>query len=281
MLKARFFQLFFKIPSFRKHYFGLYSKVFEPLGWFKNSSTVSKYDGDLRIKLDIGEWIQQQIFFLGVFDEAGINFIKNNLKKDDVFMDIGANIGCYTLIAAKLVGSGGKVYSFEPVSDVYERLRLNISLNRFKNVTAEKKAVSETKGQLKLYVSSAGNTGMSGIFHHDSESGKTENVEAVTLDEYITAHGIKRLDVVKIDIEGSELYALKGMEKTLAELKPILIVEISNGVLENSPIKSTDIINFLESRSYIRKAIAIDGAPVEVTTSSSGNYHNYAFFPEW
>ncbi|MFN2423590.1 MAG: FkbM family methyltransferase [Cryomorphaceae bacterium] len=195
-------------------------------------------------------------------------------------MDIGANIGCYTLIAAKLVGSRGKVYAFEPVSNVHERLKFNIGLNGFKNVTAEKKAVYESKGQLKLYVSSAENTGMSGIFHRAGMSGKIENVEAVKLDEYITAHGIKRLDAVKIDIEGSEFYALKGMEKTLAELKPVLIIEISDGVLENSPIQSTDIIDFLESRNYIRKAIGLDGAPLEVTDSASVNYHNYAFFPK-
>lgn len=258
----------------------MYTKVFRPRGWFQNSSAVSRYDGDLKIKLDIGEWIQQQIYFLDVFDERGINFIKKHLKKGDVFVDVGANIGCYTLIAAKLVGSGGKVFAFEPVGEMHKKLRFNVELNGFKNVTVEKKAVYEKSDVLKLYVSSAENTGMSGIFRHDTESGVTEEVDAVALDDYIAENGIKRLDMVKIDIEGSELFALKGMEKTLAALKPVIVIEISDEVLENSPIKSADIIDFLESRNYTRKAIDTDGTPIEVTDSTSGNYHNYAFFPK-
>ena len=105
-------------------------------------------------------------------------------------------------------------------------------------------------------------------------------MEAVTLDDYIAENGIDRLDMVKIDIEGSELFALRGMEKTLVALKPVLIVEISDDVLQNSSIKSADIIEFLESRNYLRKAIGVDGTPVKMTASASLNYHNYAFFPK-
>lgn len=98
-------------------------------------------------------------------------------------MDIGANIGCYTLIAVKTVGSNGAVYSFEPDPEVHQRLKTNVELNGFQNTVTEKKAVSEKSDTLKIYVSSGENTGMSGIYRHDTENGRIEHVEAIALDD--------------------------------------------------------------------------------------------------
>lgn len=70
------------------------------------------------------------------------------------------------------------------------------------------------------------------------------------------------------------------MENTLATLKPILLVEVSDDVLENSPIKSADIIDYLEMRNYVRRGIGMHGNPVELNAAESLGYHNYAFFPK-
>jgi FkbM family methyltransferase len=279
ILIAKFFKLIFKLPLFRRHYYGFYSKIFKPLNLFRGKTLISRYDKDLRIKLDIGEWIQQQIYFLDFFDERGIRFLKKHLKKDSVFVDIGANIGCYTLIASKIVGAHGRVYAFEPIKSIFDKLKFNLQLNELQNVVAEKKALYEKTDLLKLHLSSDENLGMSSIFRHDTESGSIEFVEAVSLDEYILAKDFNKLDFIKIDIEGSELFALKGMQNAISKYKPIIMIEISEDVLKNTSVKSTDIVNFIKGFNYIQMAISLNGDTIDINEAAENNYFNFVFYP--
>ncbi|MBL4862663.1 MAG: FkbM family methyltransferase [Crocinitomicaceae bacterium] len=276
---AKFFKLLFKITSFRKHYYGLYKRVFKPFSLFKGLVITSSYDNDLKIKLNIDDCIQQQIYFLDFYDKRGINFLKKHLKKGDGFIDIGANIGSYSLIASKLVGEHGKVHAFEPIEDVYNRLLFNVQLYDLENVTTCKKAIYETKDLLKFFVSSHENLGMSSIFHHDTESGHMERVEAISLDEYVSALNIEKINLIKIDIEGAELFALKGMQNTIKKFRPIIVMEISEDVLQNSSIKSTDVIDFMEEFDYSRCAINQNGEQIDISHDHQNNYYNYAFYP--
>lgn len=102
-LLAIVFKFILKIKPLRKHYFGIYKKFILPKKIFSKTNFITKYDTTLKIKVNLSDWIQQQIFFLDYSDINGISFLKKTLKKDNVFIDIGANIGAYTLIASKLV----------------------------------------------------------------------------------------------------------------------------------------------------------------------------------
>jgi hypothetical protein len=77
---ATFFSWLFGFSFFRKRYYGIYKRVFLPLGLFKGQSTIASYDQTLKLRLDLDEWIQQHIYFLGIYDEKGINFLKKTLK---------------------------------------------------------------------------------------------------------------------------------------------------------------------------------------------------------
>ncbi len=278
-LLAPFSRWLFSFTFFRKRYYGIHKRIFLPFGFFKGQSIISKYDKTLKLRLDLDEWIQQHIYFLGIYDEKGINFLKKNLKKGDLFFDIGANIGCYSTVAAKLVGDEGEVHAFEPVSDIFKRLLVNIQLNSFNNVFVNRYAVHEKKDLLTLRLSSQKNLGMSSIFPHDSESGLTEKVEALSLDEYIKRKKIKKVALIKIDIEGAELFALRGMRETLLNLRPVLLIEIAQNVLENSIFSSEETFDFMKTFGYVAKVLSSDGEVIESMEDKLAEYTNFVFCP--
>jgi FkbM family methyltransferase len=278
MLIAHLFRYLFMVPFFKKRYYAFYIKIFRPLRFFNNKTTIRTYGQNLKIKLHLHEWIQQQIFFFGTFDPRGINFLKKNLNPGDVFIDIGANIGCYSLIASSLTGDNGKIIAFEAVTNVYDQLIYNISINKISNIRAEKLAIFEKRDILKFFLSSDENLGMSSIFRHDTESGKTEDVEAVSLDEYLADYPLERVNLIKIDIEGAEMHALKGMKNTIEKHFPVLMIEINNDVLPDKSLVQNEIMGFLISHGYSPYVSDLKGDlhPLNDTVHS-GNYHNYVF----
>jgi FkbM family methyltransferase len=278
-IAAKFFKLLFKISFFRNRYFGFYKRIFRPYRLFRGQSAICLYDNNLKIKVDLEEWIQQHIYFLGAWDEPGSKFLKNYLKAGDIFMDIGANIGCYTMIASKIVGSEGEIHAFEPVSKVFDKLLFNIQLNNLSNISTNRKAVYETSGTLEFFVSSRENEGMSSIFRHDTESGEIEKVKAISIDEYVEKMNIQRIDMMKIDIEGAEIFALKGMKNTIKRFKPIIIMELSEDVLRNIPVESKDVLDIMRSMNYVIGGIDNQGKLINLTMASAG-YTNFAFRAE-
>ena len=147
---------------------------------------------------------------------------KKVVKNGNVVLDIGANIGYFTLLAARLVGEGGKVYAFEPEPRNYEVLLTNVALNRYQNVTAAQKAVSDKNGVVRLYLSAKDIGAHTIRQHHDKwqfevrEAGEFVEVESVTLDTFFQdkKHPI---DVIKMDMEGAEMAALLGMDRIIRE----------------------------------------------------------------
>ncbi|UKN01243.1 FkbM family methyltransferase [Paracrocinitomix mangrovi] len=235
------------------------------------------YDKTLDIQLQLDEWIQLQIYFRGYYDKNLVHLLKNELKEGDVFIDIGANIGAFTLLAAKQVGKSGKVIAFEPVSDVMARLVNNVELNSFEQVVLEQKAVSDENKELTLYLSGDTNSGMSSIYRHDTESGLTENVPAVTLDRFLQDHPLDKINLIKIDIEGAEYFALKGMTETLKKYKPSLVLELlSESESERAAIQKA-MLDLLKDLNYKQFGISEQGTPVEVDAHS--DYYNYLFIP--
>ncbi len=278
-LLAIVFKFILKIKPLRKHYFGIYKKFILPKKIFSKTNFITKYDTTLKIKVNLSDWIQQQIFFLDYSDINGISFLKKTLKKDNVFIDIGANIGAYTLIASKLVEKTGMVIAFEPVNTINKMLIENIMMNDLTNITVEKKAVYDQNTNLELFISNEQNMGMSSILNHSHESGEKQKIEAITLDNYVQLKKLAKIDLVKIDIEGAEIHALKGMKQSLVKFKPTLIIEISDGILENSSVKSNAIYDFLFDLNYVPYNIDEKGN-IKDFSSKDINYHNYIFLPK-
>ncbi|RME19564.1 MAG: FkbM family methyltransferase [Bacteroidetes bacterium] len=180
------------------------------------------------ISLKIGEWMYQNIY--GIYkplyflykkrtEKFEIDLIKKIVRPGDVVLDIGANIGFYTMIFSEAVKEKGKVFAFEPDPKNFHRLKNNTQY--LGNVIVENKAISHQTQTIKLY-SSELNVDYRTYAHPDSQN-YTE-VQAVSLDDYLREKNITCVDFIKMDIQGYESFALQGMIETIKKNKHIKIL---------------------------------------------------------
>jgi len=159
--------------------------------------------------------------------DAPSPFIDAICKPDDVFIDVGANVGNWTLAAARAVGKGGRVLAFEPVPRVAETLRKTVKANRLQQVKVFEMALAEASGTRPFSVESP-NTGGSRLgAMSDDPSRFFEHIHVTTgkLDEVAHTEHLSRVDVIKIDVEGFEYAVLQGTQAVLNRFKPALILE--------------------------------------------------------
>jgi len=161
------------------------------------------------------------LFINGIYEKFETELIKKEIKQDDIILDIGANIGYYTLMFAKLVGENGKVFAFEPDPTNFALLKKNVEINGYKNVVLINKAVSNKTGKLRLFLCE-NNKGDHRIY--DSKDGrKFIEIESVKLDDYFKNQNDK-INFIKMDIQGAEYGAVKGMCGLLNKNKNVKII---------------------------------------------------------
>jgi FkbM family methyltransferase len=195
------------------------------------------------------EHIQQQLFWYGYYEkELGI-ILKKILRPNDAFLDIGANIGYFSLLAANNSPTI-KVISFEPVNDLFQKLNENISINNIKNIMSVNTAVGETNEEKELFISANDNLGMSSFQQPENYSGKKEKVKVVAIDDWFKTSGLNKIDLIKLDVEGSELATLKGMKEVLQNQRPALIVEVNPETLGMFGLKPVDIFDYLNQLNF-------------------------------
>jgi FkbM family methyltransferase len=201
----------------------------------------------------------------GYFEPYETTLIESEVKPGDVVLDIGANIGYYTLIFARLVGEKGRVYAFEPDPTNYRLLKKNVRANGYQNVIFVNKAVAETSGPLSLYLC-PDNKGDHRIF--ESEDNRSAiPIEATTLDEHFAEYQGK-IDFIKMDIQGSEGRAVRGMQGLLRKYRDVkIITEFWPAGLRRSGIEARDYLADLERQGFRLFRIDEDGETTESTTS--------------
>jgi FkbM family methyltransferase len=176
-------------------------------------------------------------------------------KQGDIVVDIGANIGRYTLIASKRVGTNGKVVAIEAHPGNFEMLNRNIKLNRLTNVIPLNYAAYSKETKVKLYVpgEESGNTIYNTIISDRARNeDKFVQVSANTLDFLLQSKGIKQEKVnwIKIDVEGAEFEVLKGATNVLSKSKDIaLLIEVHN--LTSGKSLYGPVMEFLNSYNFI------------------------------
>jgi FkbM family methyltransferase len=188
------------------------------------------------------------VFGKGVHEPLTTELIKKEIKKGDIVLDIGANIGYYTLIFAKLVGEEGKVYAFEPDPANFALLKKNVKINGYQNVILVDKAVSNKNGKTKLYISEK-SCGLHRIYDiHDGR--KFIEIESVRLDDYFKNYN-GRIDWIKIDIEGAEWAAIQGMPLLLEKNKNLKIVtEFAPIFLKEYGIQPEEYLKLLQKYGF-------------------------------
>lgn len=272
---ASIFRLTFSIKPLRYFYFGLHNKIFFPFKLFRGVTKQIYYRRKFRLILDLNDWIPQNIYFLGNYEEKEINFLEKILKNGNTFIDVGANIGIFSLAASDLVGSQGSVFSFEPFSSNFNNLKNHIEINNLKNVTLERLAVSDKSGEISLHINDKEhNSGMATAFATDFTH--SETVSAISLDDYVSQKGIASVKAIKLDIEGGEYPALIGMRRMLEKFHPTIIIEINPEILSATSFNKKDIEEFLYGLSYNKKYIDNSGELID-TPLKDDTSCNYVF----
>lgn len=178
-----------------------------------------------------------------VNDTYEYEFIKSLLKPSSVCLDIGANVGFFTQLMAEY---GNHVFAFEPDIDNFKILRDNIRYQQRSNYTLINKAVTDNTGLTRLYRCYS-NIGMHRIYPSKYCLGDSVEIECTSIDEWWLPWSFS-IDFVKIDVEGSELGVLQGMEKTITKFKPAMVVEFHPPSIEEcgGPDNPRKIYNFLK-----------------------------------
>ncbi|HYH59406.1 MAG TPA: FkbM family methyltransferase [Thermoleophilaceae bacterium] len=152
--------------------------------------------------------------------------MRRHLAGGGVVYDVGANIGFFALLAARLVGPAGHVYAVEPVAENADAVRANAELNDFENVTVVERAAGATTGREPLLVVADASWSHLAARGSHPQTARTVEVEVVALDELVAAGEIAPPTFVKIDVEGSEADVLNGMRESLRQHRPIIVCEL-------------------------------------------------------
>lgn len=192
---------------------------------------------DFYMELFPGESISNNscLFFPQLYDWKEISFIKKNLNKGDVFVDVGAHIGFYSLVASRQVGDSGRVISIEADPEMCKRLNRNIELNKISNIEVLNFGVSNKEEVLRLQISDGNKGGNS--FLKDRKGLKEVEVKCFSLLELLKKNNINEVRGLKIDVEGYEYMVLRHFfsDKNNSYLFPkFIIVENNKNIYGNS-----------------------------------------------
>lgn len=184
--------------------------------------------GDLRgFTLQLDLQIDKD-YWLGTYEPELQAAVRELIPEGAVVYDVGANIGYISLLLAKAVGSRGRIFAFEALPSNQAQLRRNLALNGMKErVKVIDQAVTDVSGQVRFLVHASGGMGKVAGSAGRVETYQSEVITpAVSLDDFVYAHGNPPAQVIKMDIEGGEVLALPGMRRLLLEEHPLMIMEL-------------------------------------------------------
>ena len=194
-------------------------------------------------------------FIVGEYEPGCVRALREHLPKGSVCVDVGANVGYFSILMSRgFVGKQGQTIAFEPMPETVEVLRENVEVNHLENVIVVAAAASDGSGSVEILSDAtdrATKTASMVGYHVEGQAQKTV-VRSIRLDDYFD--GSMRLpSLIKIDVEGAELMALKGARETIAKANPILIVEIHGW---GSP-GSQEVLNLLSDFGYRARIVGI------------------------
>jgi FkbM family methyltransferase len=196
-----------------------------------------------QIKLNLNDYIQRSIY-LGVFEPFESVQIRSYLKPGMTFIDVGANVGYYTLMAASLVGQTGRVFAFEPSPYAFDLLKETINRNNVSNVRTVQAGLNDTSGEVSLFMpDKPGNHTPSMVPNNE---GRPLKVPVQRLDECLAQHLVEKVDLMKIDVEGFEPNVIAGAEKYIAQGKiGAILCEFNKHWLKENGLSSEQLYEML------------------------------------
>lgn len=228
-----------------------------------NATVVKQFKNGMFIKLNLLTPEHQSLYYFNSFDDGAIAYLRDCLDTEGcVFLDIGASVGIYTMAVADVVKrNGGRIAAVEPFPENFSYLENSVRINNLDFVDMHCLALGERDGRIKLELSSRAPVGnVVGEFYSDESSAKGANIRMLKLDDHKDLLGLDRLDCIKIDIEGFDLLALKGMTNLISTFKPVIYAEFSQSHMSRLGLGNEDLSEWLRAVKYSAHEMNIDGA---------------------
>lgn len=211
----------------------------------------------------------------GTYEIDVVRFLGGALKPGMVAFDLGAHCGYFTLLMREAVGADGQVHSFEPSPRTYRRLTANVRRNGYSNVFARESAVGSQVGSLTLNTYNNSRAAYATLGTPPFPDSIAARVPVTTLDLYSAQPGIGQVDLVKMDVEGSELEVLKGARQLLESRRlKVIVFEASDATLASRGTNSAAVLDYLRQLNYSLFDLNDDGGLMPISQQASYIYHN-------
>lgn len=204
-------------------------------------------------------------YIVGAYEPETTKLFEKIVKKGQTIIDIGADYGYFSLLAAKLVGPYGKVFAFEPYKERCEQyLSKNISLNKFRNTEIVQKAASDTADSHMYFADSRSLFNINNTVVGTYNGVDRETVDSVRLDDFFKNYD-RPIDLIKIDAEGGEMNVLKGAHDVLERNKNIkLILEVAPRIMRAAGLLPDNLLLLLRTHGFVLHYINSDGSVAAV-----------------
>jgi FkbM family methyltransferase len=187
----------------------------------------------------------------GTYEARELAVLLAVAAKCKVVLDVGANIGWYTLNIGRAVEGMGRVYAFEPIPDTFATLERNVALNGMRNVTLMNVGLGETTGEVEFYLPDVtGSVAASQRPLFSEQQNARVQAKVRRLDEVAKELGLERVDLIKCDIEGGELAMLKGGIETIRRFRPAIFLELLRKWSREYGYHPNDVIALLGAEGY-------------------------------
>lgn len=230
--------------------------------------------GGLKFEVDISEGLDLSLFLFGNFQKHVTENKFIDLEEDSVILDIGANVGIMSLNFARKAPQG-KVFAFEPTRYALKKLKRNVNLNPelasvIEPVNSFLSSYEKKREDIKAYASWRIDKKVGQDQHqiHGGTSMPTEGVPTMTVDEFANENGIDRIDFIKIDTDGHEYDVLLGAEYSIQRLRPQIIFELGDYVMEERGISFQDYADYFNRLNYFLSN-ASNNAPINKSNFTS------------
>lgn len=208
-----------------------------------------------RIQVDGSSQTGRMLYATGEYESETTRIVKRLLRPGDTMIDVGANIGYFSLLGARTVGPRGHVVAFEPVTRVRQRLLHNLTLNDVANITVRDEALAASGGPAEFFTGPADDSGLASL--RPLAASTRVSVMRARLDDLWETE--RPIALIKIDVEGAEMAALEGMAGCLSRDAPDLIVEVTDEYLRALGASAASLVAYLTNMGYSMYRIDHDG----------------------
>jgi len=215
----------------------------------------------LSIVCDLRDLIQRQIYY-GLYEPAETGVLASVLKAGDVFLDVGANVGYYSLLAAEIVGTTGQVHAFEPIEQNTRILETNAIRNGLRNIVVNRLAVTDGSAlTITIFLRrGVANSGWASVIPSVTRENIPLVVPTMSLDAYVAERGLSQVHLIKMDIEGAEAMAIKGANYLLSRPDaPAILMEVSTWQLRQNGSSVEELCGRLANLGYALQVVTGHG----------------------